>query len=68
VLRTNNNFALPDGYQSVCGLGRQAPDNSPRLRVTLPDGSMINLGKAKNYGERDRSDFQYNEYVVPEPS
>jgi hypothetical protein len=36
--------------------------------VTLPDGARLSLGKSKLFGDRDRSDFQFNEFVVPDPT
>ena len=50
------------------GLGRQGIDDSPTNVVTLPDGAKISIGKDKLYNNRDRSDFQFNEFVVSDPA
>jgi hypothetical protein len=67
-MRADNNFEFSDEINSILGLGRQAPDDSPINIVTLPDGAKVNLGKVKNYPARDRSNFEYSEFVVPDPS
>ena len=68
MLRVNNNYELEAGFNSVVGLGKQAPDDAKVSMVTINDGAMVPLGKTHNFigNGRENSDFQYNEYVVPD--
>ena len=67
-MRADNGFEFTEQINSVQGVGRQAPDDSTINIVTLPDGAKVNIGKVKNYQKRDRSQFEYNEFVVPDPA
>lgn len=63
--RTDNNFKLPEGFDCVLGQGKRGPElEGAASCVTMPDGAAVPIGKAKVL--RDRSDFQYNEFVVPD--
>ncbi|CDW79015.1 nad(+) adp-ribosyltransferase-3 [Stylonychia lemnae] len=64
VKRFNQNFVFEEGINSIQGQGRQAPDE--KILVTLPDGAQVPLGKAIPIQGNENSDFQFNEYVVPE--
>ena len=68
VTRMDNQHEIPEGFNSVQGLGRQGIDEDPTNIVTLPDGAKISVGKTKLHNDRDRSDFQFNEFVVPDPA
>ncbi len=46
------------GKLSTKGLGRTAPD--PTQQISLPNGTIVPLGKGKNTGISDTS-LQYNE-------
>ncbi|XP_012940538.1 poly [ADP-ribose] polymerase 2 [Aplysia californica] len=59
-----NAAKLPNGKNSVCGLGRVAPD--PAASMSLADGVTVPLGKAKDTGVVNPSGYtlNYNEFIV----
>ena len=69
TMKTNNDFKLDEGFHSVWGKGRSGPDSEGSASmVTLSDGAVVPIGKVKNFGDRDRSDFLHSEYVIPDSS
>ncbi|XP_062609623.1 poly [ADP-ribose] polymerase 2-like [Saccostrea cucullata] len=55
---------LPPGKHSVKGLGAVAPD--PTKHKTLPDGTIVPLGKSKNTNVKNPNGYtlNYNEFIV----
>ncbi|XP_022343274.1 poly [ADP-ribose] polymerase 2-like isoform X2 [Crassostrea virginica] len=55
---------LPHGKHSVKGLGAVAPD--PAKNKTLPDGTVVPLGKSKNTNVKNSGGYtlNYNEFIV----
>lgn len=61
-----NNYKLEEGFNSVSGVGRQGPELNKH--VILQDGARVPIGKTVNYINRNNNEFQFNEYVVTDPS
>lgn len=59
TLRVNNNYEIEFGFNSVVGLGKQAPDDAKVSMVTVNDGAKVQLGKTRNFigNGRENSDF-----------
>eukprot|EP00112_Aurelia_sp_Birch-Aquarium-sp1_P024430 Seg7723.1 transcript_id=Seg7723.1/GoldUCD/mRNA.D3Y31 product=Poly protein_id=Seg7723.1/GoldUCD/D3Y31 len=55
---------LPDGYNSVKGLGKIAPD--PDDQHNMVDGSVVPFGVPKDTGVQNPNGYtlNYNEYIV----
>jgi hypothetical protein len=62
---TNADFnasRLPPNTHATKGVGRTQPD--PTQTHTLPDGTLVPLGRGVPSGRPDARHLEYNEYIV----